>query len=94
MNKERIYTFSIQSTEVAIRDYNPEEIEKSVYVERWLSPAVAKTDCGWHGCQYAVYEDGMEIVWLLDNHGKRSRGINVSCDSKLGLAADVFENID
>ena len=70
------------------------KLDKSAFVETFLSPAVANADCGWHGVEYVAYTNGEEYVFFLDSHDRLSRGICVTANSKQAIATDVFDNID
>lgn len=76
------------------RKVDDDKIEKSVYVEQFLSPAVVKSDCGWYGVDYIVYTNGEEYVFFIDANDRLSRGICVTANSKQAIAIAVFDNID
>lgn len=76
------------------REMNKCQLEKSEYVEMFLSPAVANADCGWYGVEYVPYDNGEEYVFFVDSHDRLSRGICVTADSKQAIATAVFDNID
>lgn len=76
------------------RKVDDDKIGKSVYVEQYLSPAVKKSDCGWHGADYIVYTNGEEYVFFIDANDRLSRGICVTANSKQAIAMAVFDNID
>lgn len=68
--------------------------EKCDYVDQYLSPAVAHSDCGWISIAYIVYTNGEEYVYFVNSCGYLSRGICVTANSKAAIAAAVFDNID
>lgn len=76
------------------RELDRYKLEKSVYVERYLSPAVAESDCGWYGVNYVVYANGEEYVFFIDANDRLGRGICVTANSKQAIATAVFDNID
>ena len=76
------------------REMNECKLDKSAFVETFLSPAVANADCGWHGVEYVAYTNGEEYVFFVDFHDRLSRGICVTANSKQAIATDVFDNID
>lgn len=76
------------------REMNECKLDKSAYVQMFLSPAVANAKCGWHGVEYVAYTNGEEYVFFIDSHVRLSRGICVTADSKQAIATDVFDNID
>ena len=70
------------------------QLSKSAFVERYVSPTVKHANSGWNGVEYAVYSNGEEYVFFLDDNYDRCRGICVTADSKQAIATDVFDNID
>lgn len=76
------------------REMDKHKLGKSAYVERFLSPAVAESDCGWYGVNYIAYTNGEEYVFFIDSNDRLSKGICVTADSKQAIATDVFDNID
>lgn len=76
------------------RNIDEYKLEKSVYIERYLSPAVAESNCGWYGVNYIVYTNGEEYVFFIDANDRLSRGICVTANSKQAIAIAVFDNID
>ena len=76
------------------REMNKCKLDKSAYVQTFLSPAVINANCGWYGVEYVAYTNGEEYVFFLDNNYDRCRGICVTADSKQAIATDVFDNID
>lgn len=76
------------------RNIDKYKLEKSVYIERYLSPAVAESNCGWYGVNYIVYTNGEEYVFFIDANDRLSRGICVTANSKQAIAIAVFDNID
>ena len=75
-------------------EMNKCKLDKSAYVQTFLSPAVINANCGWYGVEYVAYTNGEEYVFFLDNNYDRCRGICVTADSKQAIATDVFDNID
>lgn len=76
------------------REMNECKLDKSSYVQTFLSPAVINAKCGWHGVEYVAYTNGEEYVFFIDSHVRLSRGICVTADSKQAIATAVFDNID
>ena len=70
------------------------KLDKSAYVQKFLSPAVINANCGWYGVEYVAYTNGEEFVFFVDASDRLSRGICVTADSKQAIATDVFDNID
>ena len=70
------------------------KLDKSAYVQKFLSPAVINANCGWYGVEYVAYTNGEEYVFFLDDNCDRCRGICVTADSKQAIATAVFDNID
>ena len=68
--------------------------EKSVYVQQYLSPAVAYSDCSWCGVEYVAYTNGEEYVFFINSLDRLSRGFCVTANSKAAIATAVFDNID
>ena len=69
------------------------KLDKSAYVQTFLSPAVINANCGWYGVEYVAYTNGEEYVFFLDDNHDRCRGVCVTADSKQAIATDVFDNI-
>ena len=70
------------------------KLDKSAYVQTFLSPAVINAKCGWYGVEYVAYTNGEEYVFFIDSCARLSGGICVTADSKQAIATDVFDNID
>ena len=75
-------------------EMNKCKLDKSAYVQKFLSPAVINANCGWYGVEYVAYTNGEEYVFFLDSDKDLSRGVCVTADSKVAIATDVFDNID
>lgn len=75
-------------------EMNKCKLDKSAYVQTFLSPAVINANCGWYGVEYVTYTNGEEYVFFLDSDKDLSRGICVTADSKQAIATAVFDNID
>ena len=76
------------------KEMNKCKLDKSAYVQEFLSPAVINAKCGWYGVEYVAYTNGEEYVFFLDFDKDLSRGICVTADSKQAIATAVFDNID
>ena len=76
------------------REMNKCKLDKSAYVQTFLSPAVINANCGWYGVEYVAYTNGEEYVFFLDSDKDRCRGVCVTADSKVAIATAVFDNID
>lgn len=76
------------------REMNECKLDKSAYVQTFLSPAVINAKCGWYGVEYVAYTNGEEYVFFIDSCARLSRGICVTADSKQAIATAVFDNID
>ena len=76
------------------REMNECKLDKSAYVQTFLSPAVINAKCGWYGVAYVASTNGAEYVFFLDDNYDRCRGICVTADSKVAIATAVFDNID
>lgn len=70
------------------------QLAKSAFVERYVSLTVKHSDSGWKGAEYAVYSNGEEYVFFLDDNYDRCCGICVTANSKQAITTDVFDNID
>ena len=75
-------------------EMNKCKLDKSAYVQTFLSPAVINANCGWYGVEYVAYTNGEEYVFFIDSCARLSGGICVTADSKQAIATDVFDNID
>ena len=75
-------------------EMNKCQLDKSAYVEMFLSPAVINAKCGWYGVEYVAYTNGEEYVFFLAFDKSLSRGICVTENSKTAIATAVFDNID
>ncbi len=70
------------------------QLDKSTFVEKFLSPTVTNSRCGWYGVEYAVYTNGEEYVFFIVFGKSLGRGICVTGNSKRAIAQAVFDNID
>ena len=75
------------------RKMNISQFEKSIFVEKRLSPAIKDSDCGWLGVDYVVYTNGKEYVFFIDSLGRLSKGVCVTGNTKQAIAQAVFDNI-
>lgn len=80
--------------ELLLNEMSECQLEKSVFVERYLSPAVKNSDSGWYGVEYVSYTNGEEFIFFIDYSNNLSRGICVTANSKTAIATAVFDNID
>lgn len=97
MKQSKIYTHELEEkgfVRANWREMNKCQLDKSAYVEMFLSPAVINAKCGWYGVEYVVYTNGEEYVFFLDSLDRLSRGICVTANSKTAIATAVFDNID
>ena len=97
MKQTKVYPYELEEkgfVRTNWREMNKCKLEKSAYVQTFLSPAVIKANCGWHGVEYVAYTNGEEFVFFVDASGRLSRGICVTADSKQAIATAVFDNID
>ena len=96
MKQNKIYPRSLKEKgfkELSFREMNECQLAKSAFVERYVSLTVKHANSGWRGAEYAVYSNGEEYVFFLDDNYDRCRGICVTADSKCSIATDVFDNI-
>lgn len=96
MKQNKIYPHDLEEkefNELSFREMSECQLAKSAFVETYLSPAVKHANSGWNGVEYAVYSNGEEYVFFLDNNHDRCRGVCVTADSKQAIATDVFDNI-
>lgn len=97
MKQNKIYPHELEAkgyVRANWREMNECQLNKSAYVEMFLSPAVANSNSGWYGVNYVVYTNGEEYVFFLDSLDRLSRGICVTANSKTAIATAVFDNID
>ena len=96
MKQNKVYQHELEEKgfkELSLNEMSECQLSKSAFVERYVSPTVKHADSGWKGAEYAVYSNGEEYVFFLDNNYDRCRGICVTADSKQAIATDVFDNI-
>lgn len=96
MKQTKVYPHVLKEKgfkELHLREMSECQLAKSVFIERYLSPTVKHANSGWKGVEYAVYSNGEEYVFFLDDNYDRCRGICVTADSKQAIATDVFDNI-
>ena len=77
-----------------LKEMNECKLDKSAYVQMFLSPAVINAKCGWYGVEYVAYTNGEEYIFFLDFDKNLSRGVCVTANSKVAIATAVFDNID
>ena len=97
MKQNKIYPHKLQEKgfkELSLNEMSECQLSKSAFVERYVSPTVKHADSGWKGAEYAVFTNGEEYVFFLDNNYDRCRGVCVTADSKVAIATAVFDNID
>ena len=97
MKQKKIYPHDLEEkgfVRADRREMNECKLDKSAYVQMFLSPAVTNAKCGWHGVEYVAYTNGEEFVFFVDASDRLSRGICVTADSKQAIATAVFDNID
>ena len=97
MKQNKIYTRELEEkgfVRANWREMNKCQLNKSAYVEMFLSPAVINAKCGWYGVEYVVYTNGEEYVFFLAFDKSLSRGVCVTGNSKAAIATAVFDNID
>ena len=97
MKQNKIYPHELEEkgfVRANWREMNECKLDKSAYVQTFLSPAVTNAKCGWYGVEYVAYTNGEEFVFFVDASDRLSRGICVTADSKQAIAAAVFDNID
>lgn len=74
--------------------------KKSQFVEQYLNPAIAPSNCGWDHIVYKIFENKMggkeEYVLICPNRGddNGARYINISANSLSAIAQAVWKNID
>lgn len=96
MKQNKIYQHDLEEKgfkELHFREMSECQLLKSAFVERYVSPTVKHADSGWKGAEYAVYSNGEEYVFFLDDNYDRCRGVCVTADSKQAIVTDVFDNI-
>lgn len=96
MKQTKIYPHDLEEkgfVRAMWHEINECQLEKSAYVEMFLSPAVANSNCGWYGVRYVAYTNGEEYIFFLDSLDRLSRGICVTANSKTAIATAVFDNI-
>lgn len=97
MKQTKVYPYELEEkgfVRANREEMNKCKLDKSAYVQTFLSPAVINANCGWHGVEYVAYSNGEEYVFFLDDNYDRCRGVCVTADSKQAIATDVFDNID
>lgn len=97
MKQNKVYAYELEEKgyiRANWREMSECQLDKSAYVQMFLSPAVANSNSGWYGVDYVVYTNGEEYVFFLDSLDRLSRGICVTANSKTAIATAVFDNID
>lgn len=97
MKQNKIYPRELEEkgfVRANCHEINKCQLEKSAFVDMFLSPTVANANCGWYGVRYVVYTNGEEYIFFLAFDKSLSRGICVTGNSKMAIATDVFDNID
>nr|DAR47574.1 MAG TPA: hypothetical protein [Caudoviricetes sp.] len=96
MKQNKIYPHDLEERgfkELPFCEMSECQLAKGAFVERYLSPTVKHANSGWGGVEYAVYSNGEEYIFFLDDNHDRCRGVCVTADSKLAIVIDVFDNI-
>ena len=97
MKQTKVYPHELEKKGFVRADWREMDkckLDKSAYVQTFLSPAVINAKCGWYGVEYVAYTNGEEYVFFIDSCARLSGGICVTADSKQAIATDVFDNID
>ena len=97
MKQNKIYPHNLEEKgfkELSFREMSECQLEKSAFVEKYVSPTVIRANSGWYGVEYVAYTNGEEYVFFLDFDKDLSRGVCVTADSKVAIATAVFDNID
>ena len=97
MKQNKIYPHNLEEKgfkELSLNEMSECQLEKSTFVEKYVSLTVKHANSGWKGVEYAAYSNGEEYVFFLDDNNDRCRGVCVTADSKVAIATDVFDNID
>ena len=97
MKQNKIYPHNLEEkgfVRSSLKEMNKCKLDKSAYVQTFLSPAVINANCGWYGVEYVAYTNGEEYVFFLDFDKDLSRGVCVTANSKVAIATAVFDNID
>ena len=97
MKQTKVYPHELEEKgfiRADLEEMNKCKLDKSAYVQTFLSPAVINANCGWYGVEYVSYTNGEEYVFFLDFDKNLSRGVCVTADSKVAIATAVFDNID
>lgn len=97
MKQNKTYIYELEEKGYARanwREMNECQLDKSAFVEKFLSPTVKNSNSGWYGCAYVSYANGEEYVFFVDSLDRLSRGICVTGNSKQAIATAVFDNID
>lgn len=83
--------------EVAHDDYTVNNLNKHVYVEKYLSPSVSHANCGWACVKYYVLasEYGIEEYAVLypDETCEGGRYYNVTGDSLGAIAKTIWRGV-
>lgn len=97
MKQNKIYPHDLEKkgfVRATCNEINKCQLEKSAFVDMFLSPTVANSNCGWYGVKYVAYTNGEEYVFFLDFDKNLSRGVCVTGNSKVAIATAVFDNIN
>ena len=97
MKQNKVYPYELEEkgfVRAKWHEMNKCQLDKSAYVEMFLSPAVKNSNSGWYGCAYVTYTNGEEYVFFLAFDKSLSRGVCVTANSKAAIATAVFSNID
>ena len=97
MKQTKVYPHVLKEKgfkELSFREMSECQLAKYAFVERYVSLTVIRANSGWKGVEYAVYSNGEEYVFFLDDNCDRCRGVCVTADSKVAIATAVFDNID
>lgn len=97
MKQNKIYPHDLEKkgfVRANWREMNKCQLEKSAFVETFLSPTVINANCGWYGVEYVVFTNGEEYVFFLSFAKSLSRGVCVTGNSKVAIATAVFDNIN
>lgn len=84
--------------EASFDEYTKCQLEKRDYVEKYLSPFILHTNCGWDHVVYYVLKNGCDtreyVALYHEKENINGRYINVSCNSWVAIVKAVLAQCD
>lgn len=77
--------------------YNENQLERSFFITKYISPLVEKSDSGWARVEYRIMKNihgaKEEFLFYVRQSGELCYAICITADTKIAIIQDCFDNI-